>query len=80
MKIANYAVKNYQFTLVIFIMVIVLGITTLLNMPRSEDPEMHAPTFSVVVIYPAWKILKESVPVSVMVSQSSARNTSTAAM
>ena len=52
MKIANYAVKNYQFTLVIFIMVIVLGITTLLNMPRSEDPEMHAPTFSVVVIYP----------------------------
>ena len=29
MKIANYAVKNYQFTLVIFIMVIVLGITTL---------------------------------------------------
>ena len=52
MKIANYAVKNYQFTLVIFIMVIVLGITTLLNMPRSEDPEMHAPTFSVVVVYP----------------------------
>ena len=52
MKIANYAVKNYQFTLVIFIMVIVLGITTLLNMPRSEDPEMHAPTFSIVVVYP----------------------------
>ena len=52
MKIANYAVKNYQFTLVIFIMVIALGITTLLNMPRSEDPEMHAPTFTVVVVYP----------------------------
>jgi multidrug efflux pump subunit AcrB len=52
MKIANYAVKNYQFTLVIFIMIIALGVTTLLNMPRSEDPEMHAPTYTVVVVYP----------------------------
>ena len=52
MKITDYAVKNYQFTLVIFIMIIALGITTLLNMPRSEDPEMHAPTFTVVVVYP----------------------------
>ena len=52
MKITNYAVKNYQFTLIIFIMIIVLGLTTLLNMSRSEDPEMHAPTFTVVVGYP----------------------------
>ena len=52
MKISDYAVKNYQFTLVIFIMIIALGITTILNMPRSEDPEMHAPTYSVVVVYP----------------------------
>ncbi|GAA0546670.1 efflux RND transporter permease subunit [Chitinophaga japonensis] len=52
MKISDYAVKNYQFTLVIFIMIIVLGITTLLNMPRSEDPEMHAPSYTVVVVYP----------------------------
>ncbi len=52
MKISDYAVKNYQFTLVIFIMVVALGVTTLMNMPRSEDPEMHAPTFPVIVIYP----------------------------
>jgi len=52
MKISDYAVKHYQFTLVIFIMIIVLGITTLLNMPRSEDPEMHAPSYTVVVVYP----------------------------
>lgn len=52
MKISDYAVKNYQFTLVIFIMIIVLGVTTLLNMPRSEDPEMHAPGFPIVVVYP----------------------------
>jgi multidrug efflux pump subunit AcrB len=52
MKIASYAVKNYQFTLIIFIMIIVLGISTILTMPRSEDPEMHAPVYTVTVIYP----------------------------
>jgi len=52
MKISDYAVKNYQFTLVIFIMVIVLGITTIFTMPRSEDPELHAPTFPIIIVYP----------------------------
>lgn len=52
MKISDYAVKNYQFTLVIFVMIIVMGITTVMNMPRSEDPEMHAPVFPIVVVYP----------------------------
>ncbi|WP_184545411.1 efflux RND transporter permease subunit [Mucilaginibacter sp. FT3.2] len=52
MKISEYAVKNGQFTLVIFIMIIVLGLTTMLNIPRSEDPEMHPPSFLIVVTYP----------------------------
>jgi multidrug efflux pump subunit AcrB len=52
MKISDYAVKNYQFTLVIFLMIIALGATTILTMPRSEDPELHAPQFPIVAIYP----------------------------
>jgi multidrug efflux pump subunit AcrB len=52
MKISDYSVKNYQFTLVIFIMIIALGLTTIMGMPRSEDPEMHAPIFPVVIVYP----------------------------
>jgi multidrug efflux pump subunit AcrB len=52
MKISEYAVKNYQFTLVIFLMIIALGATTILNMPRSEDPELNAPQFPIVVVYP----------------------------
>lgn len=52
MKISEYAVKNYQFTLVMFLMTVALGITTMFNMPRSEDPEINAPQFPVVVIYP----------------------------
>jgi multidrug efflux pump subunit AcrB len=52
MKISEYAVKNYQFTMVIFLMIVVLGVTTIMNMPRSEDPELNAPQFPIVVVYP----------------------------
>lgn len=52
MKIASYAVRNYQFTLVLFVMAIALGVTTLLTMPRSEDPVTNPPMFPVVVVYP----------------------------
>jgi multidrug efflux pump subunit AcrB len=52
MKISEYAVKNYQFTLIMFLMAIALGVTTLFNMPRSEDPEIEAPQYAIVVVYP----------------------------
>lgn len=51
-SISAYAVRNSSFTLIIFIMIVVLGITTIFNMPRSEDPETHAPTFPVIIVYP----------------------------
>lgn len=52
MKISEFAVKNYQFTLIMFLMAAAVGVTTLLTMPRSEDPEIEAPQFSIVVVYP----------------------------
>ncbi|MEO5976826.1 MAG: efflux RND transporter permease subunit [Chryseolinea sp.] len=52
MKISEFAVKNYQFTLIMFLMAAAVGITTLLTMPRSEDPEIEAPQFSIIVVYP----------------------------
>ncbi len=52
MDIAKYAVKNYQFTLIMVLMVIAVGISTLLTMPRAEDPDMKTPQFPVVVVYP----------------------------
>src|SRR5689334_17433123 len=52
MKISEYAVKNYQFTLIMFLMAVAVGVVTLFTMPRSEDPEIHAPQFSIVAIYP----------------------------
>jgi multidrug efflux pump subunit AcrB len=52
MKISEYAVKNYQFTLIMFLMIAVLGITTILHMSKSEDPDVNFPTFPIVVVYP----------------------------
>ena len=52
MKITDFSVKNYQFTLIVFVMLAAIGVNSLLNMPRGEDPDIHAPTFSTIVIYP----------------------------
>jgi multidrug efflux pump subunit AcrB len=52
MKIAEFSVKNYQFTIIIFVMIMVLGISSLLTMPKAEDPVLKATYNSVVVIFP----------------------------
>jgi multidrug efflux pump subunit AcrB len=52
MKISEFSVKNYQFTLVVFLAVLSIGIFSLLKMPRGEDPEFESPSFSVIVVYP----------------------------
>jgi len=52
MKLTNFSVKNYQFTLVMFVMLAVVGAVTLLTMPRSEDPTIHPPQYLITVIYP----------------------------
>ncbi len=52
MKIAEFSVKNYQFTLIMFVLLIALGLNSLVNMPRGEDPETESPAFSVIVVYP----------------------------
>lgn len=52
MRIASFSVKNYQFTIVIFLMVLALGVQSLLNMPRAEDPTFRAPNFFIIAVYP----------------------------
>lgn len=52
MKISEYSIRNYQFTLIMVLMVVAVGISTIFTMPRSEDPELDAPIFPVVVVYP----------------------------
>lgn len=52
MSITNFTVKNYQFTLVVFIMVAVVGFVTLFTMPRAEDPQINPPSYPIIVVYP----------------------------
>ncbi len=52
MNLTNFSVKNYQFTLVIFVMIAVVGSVTLFTMPRAEDPQINPPSYPVVVVYP----------------------------
>ena len=52
MRIWAFAVKRWQFTLLLFALLIAVGYSTLQNIPRSEDPEFHAPVPTVIVTYP----------------------------
>ncbi|MGH7496043.1 MAG: efflux RND transporter permease subunit [bacterium] len=52
MKIAEYSVKNYQFTIVVFLALIAIGVNTFINISRSEDPSFPNPTYAIIAIYP----------------------------
>ncbi|MFI5159963.1 MAG: efflux RND transporter permease subunit [Sphingobacteriales bacterium] len=52
MKITAYSVKNYQFTLVMALMAAVIGLVTILTMPRAEDAEIRPPAYFINVVYP----------------------------
>ena len=52
MKITDIAVKNYQFTLVMFLLLVALGIYSFLSIPQSEDPEFDVPVIPIYAIYP----------------------------
>jgi multidrug efflux pump subunit AcrB len=52
MKISDYAVKNYQFTIVIFLLLVALGIYSFLKIPQAEDPEFPISIFPIIAVYP----------------------------
>ena len=52
MKIVDFSVKNYQFTIIICLLAGCLGLNSFLNMPRGEDPVINSPTYSITAIYP----------------------------
>jgi multidrug efflux pump subunit AcrB len=52
MRLPKLAIDNPQFTLVIFILLVLSGIGSYMTMPRTENPSIYAPGASVVIIYP----------------------------
>jgi len=52
LRISELAVRRPQFTLVIFAMLAALGVYSLRQIPRGEDPSFPIPIFVVTAIYP----------------------------
>lgn len=52
MKLPEISIKYHQFTNIIVILLILIGISSYLNMPRSEDPLIQPPGGSVFAVYP----------------------------
>ena len=52
MKLLEFPVRNFQFTIVLFVMLAALGVTSWFGIPRGEDPPLNVPSFTVVAVYP----------------------------
>ena len=50
MNIAGFAVRNWQFTLVLTLLFAALGYNAFQSVPRAEDPSFDAPFFTVITI------------------------------
>jgi multidrug efflux pump subunit AcrB len=52
MHVAEFAVRRWQFTLVVFVALAALGASSLLGIPKAEDPTFPYPNFAVVAVLP----------------------------
>ncbi len=52
MDLIEFSVKRYQFTIVVFLMLVALGVSSLVAIPKAEDPTFPYPNFTVVAVYP----------------------------
>ncbi len=52
MNLAEFAVKRWQFTVIIFALLAALGWNSWKSIPRSEDPTFPVPVYTVLAVYP----------------------------
>ena len=52
MRIAEFSVKNRQFTLVAFVALLVMGLHSIMTIPRAEDPSFPLPIYPITAVYP----------------------------
>ena len=52
MKITRSSIDNYQFSIVVVVILLIAGIFSYITMPRTENPEIDIPGASVGLIYP----------------------------
>ena len=49
-QISGFFVRNWQFTLVLFGLLIMMGLNSFNSIPRAEDPDFQAP-FAIVTVF-----------------------------
>jgi multidrug efflux pump subunit AcrB len=52
MRFLEFPVRHYQFTIVLFAMLVLLGVASWNGIPRGEDPPIDFPNITVIVVYP----------------------------
>jgi multidrug efflux pump subunit AcrB len=52
MKLVEFSVKRYHFTIVAFFALVAIGISTFFSIPRSEDPPVSFAGSFIVAVYP----------------------------
>ncbi len=52
MNLPKFAIENHQFSTIIIIILVLMGIVSFLSMPRSEDPQISPAGTTIFVIYP----------------------------
>ncbi|MGH7730954.1 MAG: efflux RND transporter permease subunit, partial [Candidatus Eiseniibacteriota bacterium] len=52
MKLTEFSVRQWQFTVLLFAMLVALGVAAWSSIPRSEDPPLDFPVYTIVAVYP----------------------------
>jgi CzcA family heavy metal efflux pump len=52
MSFLEFPIRRYQFTLVAFAMLVALGVSSFLNIPRQEDPYFPVSIYQIIAAYP----------------------------
>ena len=52
MRVPKLAIENHQFTIIVISLLVLSGLVSFFNMPRSEDPQVSPPASSIVAVYP----------------------------
>ena len=50
MSLSKAALRNYQFSIIALLLLVILGTVSLLTMPRSEDPQFDFPAVMISVV------------------------------
>lgn len=51
-EVARFSVRRYQFTVLMFLMLAALGVSSWFSIPRAEDPDFPVPIYTTIAVYP----------------------------